>query len=149
MAWIILLEWILLRMRKSWGQRSEAGVRRQEFLYADASVEVSADPICDSGDDLAAIAARVHVGAERAVAGGHADDPHDLVRDVLDVCVWGFKRGQAGRELLAQRGVLHVVRPFDLVAVGSSWCRKWFVPDVKAPGTTIVVSIPKRMSSAA
>ncbi len=132
------------------GVRGSVGVvRGQEVLDADAVVELGADAVRDGGDDLAAVSRGIDVGAERTAAVGR---PTTRTISSATSCtsapagtiparrsVSSFRSAPYSSSCAATRAA----------SEGAAAFVKWFVPEVKAPGTTIEVSIPKRMSSAA
>src|ERR1700729_2700226 len=83
----------------------EARAGGQELGDTDAVVELDPDTVVDGGDDFAAVAAGVDVGAEGPLAGGQVDHPHDLVGDFCGVVAVGEDAGQVLSDDLAQFAV--------------------------------------------
>ena len=86
--------------------------------------------------------------AEGTLPLGQIDDACDLYCDLVRVGVVRFQLGQARADPVHQASVARLVGPRHGGVSGRPAWAKWFVPEVKAPGTTITVSMPNRASSA-
>ena len=88
---------------------------------------------------------------EWPLAGRGIHDAHDPVSDLrrVGVGVGGRQLGESGVDPVDEAAVVVLVVRCALLSAGPPARLKWFVPEANAPGTMIVVSMPKRISSAA
>ena len=100
--------------------------------------------------DAGAVFGRVVVHAEGTLAKWGVDDLHDRVSHPRDVGVVRHDGREGLLHLLAEAlvGTSFVLGQGASSAGRPEWA-KWLVPLVKAPGTTIEVSMPQRASSRA
>ena len=123
--------------------------RPEQVFQTDPAVEVDTDPIGDHGDDLRAVVGWVDMATEGTLARGEPDDADDLSCHRCDVGVLRGDGRQRAADPLGQAVVAGLVGRGGAVSAGCPALAKWLVPEVKAPGTTMEVSMPKRASSAA